>query len=157
MTSHINDMQHQEGSYLIYVICVCFRIVVSNTYCVVFLFCLSSSWVLLYVPVSLGCLFLIASAVFSKIYLNYTMNETKQKNMSRRKSWKSRCNFILMVILHFPFWYFIIVFKLHNKRNKTTAQNMPRRTSAYNTRQRQYKACNVTVKNISIEKIKQAH
>jgi len=31
---------------LIYVICVCLRIVVSNTYCVVFLLCLSSSCVL---------------------------------------------------------------------------------------------------------------
>ena len=30
---------------LIYVICVCLRIVVSNTYCVVFLFCFSSSCV----------------------------------------------------------------------------------------------------------------
>ena len=28
-----------------YVICVCFRVVVSNTCCVVFLFCLSSSCV----------------------------------------------------------------------------------------------------------------
>jgi hypothetical protein len=34
-----------EGSYLIYIICVCLRIVVSNTYCVEFLFCLSSSCV----------------------------------------------------------------------------------------------------------------
>jgi hypothetical protein len=31
------------GSCLIYVICVSLRIMVSNTYCVVFLFCLSSS------------------------------------------------------------------------------------------------------------------
>jgi hypothetical protein len=31
--------------YLIYVICVCLRIVVSNIYCVVFLFCFSSSCV----------------------------------------------------------------------------------------------------------------
>ena len=31
-----------NGSYLIYVICVCLRIVVSNTYCGVFLLCLSS-------------------------------------------------------------------------------------------------------------------
>ena len=35
-----------EGSCLIYVICDCLRIVVSNTYCGVFLFCLSSSCVL---------------------------------------------------------------------------------------------------------------
>ena len=35
----------QEGSCLIYVICVCLHIVVYNTYCVVFLFCLFSSCV----------------------------------------------------------------------------------------------------------------
>ena len=121
MTSHINDMQNQEGSCLIYVICVCFRIVVSNTYCVVFLFCLSSSWVLLYVPVSLGCLFLIASSVFSKIYLNYTMNETKQKNMSRRKSWKSRCNFIYLDG-HFTFFPFGILSLSLNYIIKETKQ-----------------------------------
>ena len=34
-----------EGSYLLYVICVCLRIMVSNTYRVVFLFCFSSSCV----------------------------------------------------------------------------------------------------------------
>lgn len=78
---------------------------VFHIYCSVFLFCLSSSWVLLYVPVSLGCLFLIAFSVFSKIYLNYTINETKQKNMSRRKSWKSRCNFICLDG-HFTFFSF---------------------------------------------------
>ena len=42
-----------EGSCLIYVICVCLRIVVSNTYSAVFLFCLSSSML----PVSLDCQF----------------------------------------------------------------------------------------------------
>ena len=40
----------KEGSCLIYVICVCLRVMVSNTYCVVlFLFCFSSSSVP-YVP-----------------------------------------------------------------------------------------------------------
>jgi len=43
-------------SYLHYLFCL--RIVVSNTYCVVFLFCLSSSYPML--PVSLDCPFLIA-------------------------------------------------------------------------------------------------
>ena len=33
----------QEDAFLIYVISVCLRIVLSTTYCVVFLFCLSSS------------------------------------------------------------------------------------------------------------------
>ena len=35
----------EEGLCLAYVVCVCFRIVVSNTYCVVFLFCFCSSCV----------------------------------------------------------------------------------------------------------------
>ena len=72
-------------SCLIYVICVCLRIVVSNTYCVVCLFCLSWSCVpyvvlcvcfvclgLVYpmLPVSLDCCpFLIAPSVFSNVYL----------------------------------------------------------------------------------------
>ena len=42
-----------DGSCLIYVICVCLSVVVSNTYCVVFLFCLSSSML----AVSLDCPF----------------------------------------------------------------------------------------------------
>jgi hypothetical protein len=36
----------REGSCLIYALCVCLSIVVSDTYCDVFLFCLSSSCVL---------------------------------------------------------------------------------------------------------------
>ena len=50
---HKNDVRFvftssclQEGSCLIYVICVCLCIGVYNTYCVVFLLCLSSSCVL---------------------------------------------------------------------------------------------------------------
>ena len=55
----------QECSCLIYIICVCLRIVVSNTYCVVFLFCLSSSmW-----PVSLDFSCFIAPSVFFNVYL----------------------------------------------------------------------------------------
>ena len=46
-------------------ICVCLRIVVSKTYCVVFLFCFSSSML----PVFLDCLFWIAPSVFSHVYL----------------------------------------------------------------------------------------
>jgi hypothetical protein len=52
----------------IYVICVCLHIVVSNTYCVVFLFCLPSSCVPYMSPVSLDCHFLIASSLFSNVY-----------------------------------------------------------------------------------------
>ena len=83
---------------VIHVICVCLCIVVSSTYCVVFLLCLSSSCVpyvasfsglyifdcpfgILYrlfvlclvypmLPVSLDCTFLIAPSVFSNVYLS---------------------------------------------------------------------------------------
>ena len=53
-----------EGSNLVYVISVYLHLVVSNTYCVVFLFCLSSSML----PVSLDCPFLIAPSVFFNMY-----------------------------------------------------------------------------------------
>jgi hypothetical protein len=48
-----------NGSYLIYVICVCLRTVVSNTYCGVFLLCLSS-FCIPYVPSFSGLSILIA-------------------------------------------------------------------------------------------------
>ena len=48
-----------EGSCFIYVICVCLRILVSNTYCAVFLFCLSSSCVPYVASFSLDCPFFI--------------------------------------------------------------------------------------------------
>ena len=54
---HKNDVRFvltssglEEGSHFIYVICVCLCIVVSNTYCVVFLFCFSSSCPFLIAP-----------------------------------------------------------------------------------------------------------
>ena len=54
---------------LIYVIYVCLRIVVSNTYCIVFLFSLSSSCVLhVYVVSFSGLSILIASSEFSNVY-----------------------------------------------------------------------------------------
>ena len=63
----------QEDSCLIYVICVCLRIVVSNTYCIV-IFCL----LILYhiMPVSLDCPFLIAPSVFSNVYLHIPYAKT---------------------------------------------------------------------------------
>ena len=48
-----------NGSYLIYVICVCLRTVVSNTYCGVFLLCLFS-FCIPYVPSFSGLSILIA-------------------------------------------------------------------------------------------------
>jgi hypothetical protein len=54
----------QEGPCLIYVFCVCLRIVVSKTYCVFF------RLVYPMLPVSLDCSFLMAPSVFSNVYLN---------------------------------------------------------------------------------------
>ena len=42
---HVRFIFTPRSSCLIYVICVCLRILVSNTYCVVSLFCFSSSYV----------------------------------------------------------------------------------------------------------------
>ena len=55
----------------VYVICVCLRIVVFNTYCVCFCFCFLH---LVYpmLPVSLDCPFCIALSVFSNGYLRIT-------------------------------------------------------------------------------------
>jgi len=51
---------------LINVVCVCLRIVVSNTYCVVLYFILCT----LLLPVSLDCPFSIAPSVFSNVYFD---------------------------------------------------------------------------------------
>ena len=72
----------KEGSCLIYVIIVCLRIVVSKTYCVVFLFCFSSSML----TVSLDCPCLIALSVFFNIYSteqNTDSNPNLCKNLSQ--------------------------------------------------------------------------
>jgi hypothetical protein len=60
----------QVGSCLIYIICFCFRIVASNTYCVVFFVCFSSSCVP-YVASFSGLSILIAPSVFSNVYLPF--------------------------------------------------------------------------------------
>ena len=58
------------GAWLICVICACLRIVVSNTYCVVFFLRL----VYPMLPVSLDCQFLIAPSVFSNVYLSVSLD-----------------------------------------------------------------------------------
>jgi hypothetical protein len=59
-----------EGSCLIYVICVCLRIVVSNRHCIVFLLCFSSSCVP-YIANFSGSPFLIAPSVYSLTFKNF--------------------------------------------------------------------------------------
>jgi hypothetical protein len=57
------------GSCLIYVICVCWRIVVSNTYNVRMCICFSCHRLVYHMlPVSMDCPFFIASSVFSNVY-----------------------------------------------------------------------------------------
>jgi hypothetical protein len=61
-----------DDSCLIYVLCASLRIVVSNTYCVVFLFCFLR---LVYdmLPVSLDCPLLMALSVISSVYLQQSL------------------------------------------------------------------------------------
>ena len=91
-----------EGSCLIYVIFVCLRIVVSNTYCVVFMLCFSSSC-LLYpmLPVSLDCPFLIAPSAFSNLYFI--------KHFIIRKSY-FRITFLSLFSSFFSFFSFFAFF-----------------------------------------------
>ena len=77
---HNNDVRFfftssclEEGSCLIYVIYACFGIVVSNTYCVFVLLVIVLCLVYLVLPVSLDGSFVIASSVFSNIYLLNTL------------------------------------------------------------------------------------
>ena len=58
----------QKGSFLIYIICVCLLMVVSITYCVVFLFCFSSFCVCYAASFSGLSIFFIAPSVFSNAY-----------------------------------------------------------------------------------------
>jgi len=63
-----SDVQHILCCVFVYVICICLRLVVCSTYCVVVLFCFSSSCVF-YVASFSGLYILIAPSVFSNAYL----------------------------------------------------------------------------------------
>ena len=85
-----------ERSCFIYVICVCVRIVVSNTYCVVFLFCLSLSCVSYVASLfGLDCPFMITSSVFAKKSLKIPKGviririlKKNRQNNGRKKKYK---------------------------------------------------------------------
>ena len=92
--------------YVCSVICVCLRIVLSSTYCVVFLFgFLRLVYPLL--PVSLDCPFFIAPSVFSNVYFILT----SYKSLYYRKSLliKEFC------FCHLPKMYNISIFTIQNK------------------------------------------
>jgi hypothetical protein len=55
-----------SGSCLVYAVCICLRVGVSNTYCVVFCF-VFLRLVCSVLPVSLDCSFLIVPSVFSNV------------------------------------------------------------------------------------------
>ena len=60
--------KRKTNSDLVYVVCVCLRIMVSNTYCIVFFLVFFLRLVYIMLPVSLHYIFLIALSVFSHLY-----------------------------------------------------------------------------------------
>ena len=73
----------QEEAYLIYVICVCLRIVMSNTYCVVSLYCLSSSCVPYYCkPGNFRTVFF--SRFTDEIHIRAVLNSRFTDNLVRK-------------------------------------------------------------------------
>ena len=89
----------QEGSCLIYVICVCLRIMVSYTYCVVFfvLFVFVMCLVYLLLSVSLDCSFFIdhsVSLTFIVILLSKCLNYIHVKRERRLDHKPQRYTFI---------------------------------------------------------------
>jgi len=73
----MNDVRFVFNPYLVVEgpMSVCLRIVVSNTYCVLYLFCMSSSCVPYVASFSglsiFDCPFLIDPSIFSNVYLNF--------------------------------------------------------------------------------------
>ena len=77
------------GSSLLPIICVCLRIVVSGTCCVVYLF-VCFHLVYLMLSVSLDCPFFIAPLVFSNAYLTYLfVNNTCAKHAGANTALKA--------------------------------------------------------------------
>ena len=70
-----------EGACFIYAMCVCLRIVVSNTYCVVFVW-FPSSCVPYFASISGLCFLFIAPSVFSNVYFAWLviLNHPYQSN-----------------------------------------------------------------------------
>ena len=73
INSIFHDCQISRFVCLIYVICACLHVVVSNTYCrfIVFWFYAFHRLVYSMLPVSLHCPFLIAPSVFSNVYFHF--------------------------------------------------------------------------------------
>jgi hypothetical protein len=115
-------------SCLIYVICVCLKTVVSNTYFVVFCFRL----VYHMLPVSLDYPFLIAPSVFSKVYVRqfaFTLKERACQASSKEYSMNGQCNgekcvllFPHIQLLHWDkFLYLVSHREVHRERRFNAA------------------------------------
>ena len=111
-----------EDSRFIYVFCVYLCIMVSNTYCVVFLFCLSSSCVP-YIASFSGLSILIASSVFSNIYYgkrcvcytqSFTVDVETHPYKSRRK---------VNIYRKSKFWAWVCTHTPNKKRKEKYNQN----------------------------------
>jgi len=107
---YIKNTTEVYSQFLIYVICVCLGIVVSNIYCVVFLFCFSS-FCLPMLPVSLDCPFLIAPSVFYSVYLQY-INQIwhKPTYWNRKDDLRNRKKLIVFIFFSFPFLFVYLLF-----------------------------------------------
>jgi hypothetical protein len=86
--------KRKTNSDLVYVVCVCLRIMVSNTYCVVFcFFFLRLIYIML--PISLHCPFLNALSVFSRVY--YLQNTVENLRIEQDEShWKLGVNSVAL-------------------------------------------------------------
>ena len=93
----------QERSCLIYVSCGCLRIVVSNTLCVVFVFCLSSVCVP-YLPVTLDCPFLIIPLV----YLQRLLHLDTQTHNQVKKHILHCCSSYVVILFHVNLFFLLI-------------------------------------------------
>ena len=104
----------QEGSCLIYVIFVCLRIVVSNTYCVVFfaLFFVVLCLVYPMLPVSLDCPFLIAPSAFSNLYFINTLL-VENLILGLRFFLFFSLSFFIFLLFCFVFFFFFLLLILY--------------------------------------------
>ena len=85
-----------ENSYLIYVICVCFRIVVSNAYCVGFYFVFFVSALCLVLPVFLDCPFLMAPSIFSNVYIVLSSHLFISLRTLKEQVWRCQRGFLIV-------------------------------------------------------------
>ena len=117
------------GSCRIYVTCVCLRIVVSNTYCVVFLLYISSSCVP-YVASYSGLSIFYCPSVSSNIYFNISSYDgfptTRQLFLPARSNSCTHINLTAQkwnVCLYFSFLFYLTEYTIDGVTNLLIAYN----------------------------------